>query len=76
MAPLTIVLGTGRCGSTMLSDVVNEHRKVLSLSEFFACLDPLGFADGELDGPEFWKLLSAPRLKPNTLMRKGVMVPE
>ncbi|GFM99390.1 hypothetical protein Sfulv_42010 [Streptomyces fulvorobeus] len=76
MAPLTIVLGTGRCGSTMLSDLVNEHREVLSLSEFFACLDPWGFSAGELDGPAFWNLLSAPRLKPNTLMRKGVTVPE
>ncbi|MEU8673389.1 hypothetical protein [Streptomyces sp. NPDC048560] len=76
MAPLTIVLGTGRCGSTMLSDLVNEHREVLSLSEFFACLDPWGFSAGELDGPAFWHLLSTPRLKPNTLMRKGVTVPE
>ncbi|GHH81155.1 hypothetical protein GCM10018793_38020 [Streptomyces sulfonofaciens] len=76
MASLTIVLGTGRCGSTMLSDLVNEHRKVLSLSEFFACLDPLGFTGGNVDGPEFWQLLSAPRLKPNTLMRRGVAVPE
>ncbi|MER6998122.1 hypothetical protein [Streptomyces sp. NPDC000410] len=76
MAPLTIVLGTGRCGSTMLSDLVNEHPKVLSLSEFFACLDPWVFTHGDVDGPEFWRLISAPRLKPNTVMRRGVVVPE
>lgn len=76
MAPLTIILGTGRCGSTMLSDLVNEHRRVLSLSEFFAGLDPLGFTGGDVDGAAFWAMLGSPRLKPNTLLRKGVEVPE
>ncbi|MFF5725061.1 hypothetical protein [[Kitasatospora] papulosa] len=74
--PLTIVLGTGRCGSTMLSDLVNEHPGALSLSEFFACLDPGVFPVGMLDGPAFWKLLGTPRLKPNVLMTHGVTVPE
>lgn len=74
--PLTIVLGTGRCGSTMLSDLVNEHPGALSLSEFFACLDPGVFPDGAVDGPAFWKLLSTPRLKPNVLMTHRVPVPE
>jgi hypothetical protein len=76
LLPITIVLGTGRCGSTMVSDLVNEHPAVLSLSEFFACLDPLGFPGTSVDGTAFWKLLSTPRLKPNTLMRRGVVVPE
>ncbi|MEU8540517.1 hypothetical protein AB0C52_11100 [Streptomyces sp. NPDC048717] len=74
--PLTIVLGTGRCGSTMLSDLVNQDPGTLSLSEFFACLDPGAFPDGTLDGPAFWKLLGAPRLKPNVLLSRGVAVPE
>ncbi|MEV6260746.1 hypothetical protein AB0M42_08345 [Streptomyces sp. NPDC051784] len=74
--PLTIVLGTGRCGSTMLSDLVNEHPGALSLSEFFACLDPGVFPQGTLDGPAFWKLLGSPRLKPNLLMSRGITVPE
>ncbi|MEV2246278.1 hypothetical protein [Streptomyces sp. NPDC049970] len=74
--PLTVVLGTGRCGSTMLSDLVNQHPGALSLSEFFACLDPGAFPDGTLDGTAFWKLLGTPRLKPNVLMRHGVKVPE
>ncbi|MEU0133174.1 hypothetical protein ABZ172_03890 [Streptomyces sp. NPDC006296] len=74
--PLTIVLGTGRCGSTMLSDLVNLHPGALSLSEFFACLDPGVFPGGTLDGPAFWKVLGTPRLKPNVLMSRGVTVPE
>jgi putative sulfotransferase len=60
----------------MLSDLVNEHREALSLSEFFASLDPLGFTGGDMDGAAFWAMLSTPRLKPNTLLRKGVTVPE
>jgi hypothetical protein len=73
---LTIILGTGRCGSTMVSDLVNEHPDVLSLSELFAALDPLGFTGGEPTGAEFWSLLSDPRPKPNTLLRKGIPIPE
>lgn len=37
IAPV-LVLSTGRCGSTMLSDVLNTHAEVLSLSEFFTSL--------------------------------------
>ncbi|MFF9687049.1 hypothetical protein [Streptomyces sp. NPDC014623] len=60
----------------MLSDLVNEHPGALSLSEFFACLDPGVFPGGTLDGPAFWRLLGTPRLKPSVLMRHGVTVPE
>ncbi|MGW0118715.1 sulfotransferase family protein [Streptomyces sp. NPDC003327] len=60
----------------MLSDLVNQHPGALSLSEFFACLDPGVFPAGQLDGPEFWKVLGTPRLKPNVLMSRGVTVPE
>lgn len=69
--PLTIVVGTGRCGSTMLSDLFAVHGDVLSLSEFFACLSPLAFPDGPVSGTEFWRILAEPRLKPNVLIRHG-----
>jgi hypothetical protein len=35
---LTFVVGTGRCGSTMLSAMLREHPDVLSMSEFFGTL--------------------------------------
>ena len=35
MSTPTYVVGTGRCGSTMLSNMLREHPKVLSISEFF-----------------------------------------
>ena len=36
--PPAFVLNTGRCGSTLLSDVLNSHPRVLSLSEFFSAV--------------------------------------
>lgn len=74
--PLTIILGTGRCGSTMLSDLVSTHPSVLSLSELFATLSPLAFPGAALSGIEFWRILSEPRLKHNTLIQNGAAPPE
>jgi hypothetical protein len=36
--PLTFVVGTGRCGSTMLSRMLKQHPNVLSLNEFMNVL--------------------------------------
>ena len=38
MSTPTFIVGTGRCGSTMLSNMLREHPKVLSLSEFLPSL--------------------------------------
>lgn len=55
IAPV-IVLSTGRCGSTMISDVLNRHPKVLSLSEFFSFLGIRAFRKKRLDGKAMWDL--------------------
>jgi putative sulfotransferase len=73
---VTFIVGTGRCGSTMLSDVLRHHPDVLSLSEFFAGLSPLAFPAAALDGEQFWRILATPRLKPNTLVRQGARISE
>ncbi|MEV0188204.1 sulfotransferase [Kitasatospora purpeofusca] len=60
---LTFIVGTGRCGSTMLSRALQAHPDVLSLNEFFTCLVGKGdvaFPERELDGREFWALLGEP----------------
>jgi putative sulfotransferase len=73
---LTFIVGSGRCGSTMLSDALRSHPQVLSLSEFFACLSPSAFPTTSVDGAEFWRILATPRLKPNTLIRHGIPADE
>ena len=61
----TFVVGTGRCGSTMLSNMLREHPKVLSLSEFFAWLVDSGtrlaetFSPTPLNGERFWDVAAA-----------------
>jgi Sulfotransferase domain/Sulfotransferase family len=61
----TFIVGTGRCGSTMLSNMLREHPKVLSLSEFFAFIvGPDGrlaetFPPEPVDGPGFWEVVAA-----------------
>jgi putative sulfotransferase len=58
------IVSTGRCGSTLLSELLLTHPAVLSLSELFAMLqsERLGaFPADELDGGEMWRVLSTPR---------------
>lgn len=78
--PLTFILGTGRCGSTMMSRLLTRHENVLSLSEFFTSLgQPIGppaGAAGPLDGPAFWRLLATPNPRSNFLMKKGAPGPD
>ena len=52
------VLGTGRCGSTTLSDILNAHPRILSLSEFisFTGIGPFRYRNParpkDLEGPQ------------------------
>ena len=55
MAPV-FILSTGRCGSTMLSDMLNRHPKVLSLSEFFTFIVWKAFLRKRLDGKAMWEM--------------------
>lgn len=61
----TFVVGTGRCGSTMLSNMLREHPKVLSLSEFYGCIIDYGarilpaFSPEPMNGHEFWTFIAA-----------------
>ncbi|MEO0688948.1 MAG: sulfotransferase [Pseudomonadota bacterium] len=54
----TFVLGPGRCGSTMVSDILNLHPDILSLSEFFSMQGVRSLLPGELTGKAYWKQLS------------------
>ena len=49
-----LVLSTGRCGSTMVSEVLNTHPDVLSLSEFFISLGMKSLIRKRLGGKALW----------------------
>ncbi len=54
------VVGTGRCGSTLLSLMLSEHRDVTSIHEFFTGLDwGTRFAGGDITAAHVVALLSA-----------------
>jgi hypothetical protein len=57
---LTYVVGTGRCGSTMLARTLHEHPDVLSVSEFFVhlTLQAEDVPAEHMNGEELWRVLS------------------
>ena len=64
MSTPTFIVGTGRCGSTMLSNMLREHPKVLSLSEFFLlvsdCLRSTApYSTEPMNGRQFWAIIAA-----------------
>lgn len=76
--PLFIV-SAGRSGSTMLSDLLSLHPVILSLSELFNALHPLGFRQDPIDGANLWRVLSEPRPRHTAwlrLMERGLVIDE
>ncbi|MCB9527158.1 MAG: sulfotransferase [Myxococcales bacterium] len=79
--PLLIV-GTGRCGSTLVSQMLDDHPEVTSLSELFTFASDLGnrvpwiFPAEAIDGEAFWQRMAyhPPRL--SLLLRHGLRMPE
>ncbi len=77
-----IVVGTGRCGSTLLSQMVRQHPDLLSVSEVFSFTTDLGtrieraFPVGALSGAEFWNVLSSPQPRQSLLLTHGLQMPE
>jgi Sulfotransferase family len=62
---LTFIVNTARCGSTMVSRILNMHPEVLSISEFFSAITGnvtqwKEFPSRDMDGQEMWELISAP----------------
>jgi hypothetical protein len=76
---LTFVVSTGRCGSTLLSLILREHRDVLSLSEFFSTVMRVsragGFPTADMDGAELWRLLATPDPLAGQLARQAQASP-
>jgi hypothetical protein len=70
------VVGSGRCGSTLLSNLLRTSDQVLSLSEVLTVIGGRkAFEERALAGPEMWELLSRPQPDMMALLRRGA-VPE
>ncbi len=74
--PGVFVVSTGRCGSTMLSNMFRLNPEILSLSEFLAMLSPDPLPLGELAPAAYWRLLTEPRPLFRHAYQLGVRVPE
>ena len=80
--PLTFVVGTGRCGSTLLSRILRRHPDVLSMSEFFGIMrlagasGKAGFPVAGMDGAELWRMLAAPFPMLDAMIASGLRTPE
>lgn len=80
-APL-LVVGTGRCGSTLLSQMLRVHPQVASISELFSFVTDLGgwiaraFPDRPIDGAQFWQVVAGRHPRQNLLLRHGLRMPE
>lgn len=75
---LTFIVGTGRCGSTMLSRLLHLHPQVLSVSEFFCTLAP-GSPElpvPSIDGRQLWNVLASPEPSLDAIVRCGLATQE
>lgn len=70
MNPVLIV-STGRAGSTMLSEIVRLHPRMLSVSEFFVNFDSRALVGGALGGEEMCRRLVTPGPLFSLLIRSG-----
>jgi hypothetical protein len=75
--PARFVVGTGRCGSTLLSRMLGRHERVLNLSEVFTGLDwGRRFAPGSWTGAEVAELLTTPNDVIDAVVGRGYDVEE
>jgi hypothetical protein len=76
------IVGTGRCGSTMLSDIVRRHPGILSISELFAFAADLGgriaetFPDGDVDAEQVRAIVAAAHPRQTLMHRHDAVMDE
>lgn len=83
MSVPTFVVGSARCGSTMISNMLREHPKVLSLSEFFSSISDSSphrtseiFSSDQMSGRRFWGVISAITPTISFALRHRIELPE
>jgi hypothetical protein len=75
---LTIIVGTGRCGSTMLSRMFDMHPQILSLSEFWNLFPDrdIKILAASATGDEFWQMIASPGLVDDGIIAAGIPMEE
>ncbi|MEQ1500958.1 MAG: sulfotransferase [Myxococcota bacterium] len=82
MSAPAFVVGTGRCGSTLLSNMLRAHGQILSVSELFTLATDLGgrvaetFPSEPVDGAAFWRIVAGVHPKSAAMLRHGVAMDE
>ena len=70
-----IIISNGRCGSTLLSDLIRDEPSTCSAQEFFHSMAPWSRIE-VLTGAEYWTVLSSLKPELSVLFRLGVPPPE
>ncbi|MGR8934042.1 MAG: sulfotransferase family protein [Gammaproteobacteria bacterium] len=70
------IVSTGRCGSTMLSNMVKCHPDLLSLSEFFTSLSNQAFLGRRMTGETVFRRLNTLSPAGRALLKNGLTVDE
>lgn len=68
----SIIISNGRCGSTLLSDLIVDEPETCSAQEFFTSVEPWPHGAAPLTGAAYWSILSSPKLELSVLLRLGV----
>lgn len=76
--PIFVVACSGRCGSTLLSEMLEMHPQVLSLSEFLVplVLSGVRHAGQVMTARQFCTALQTRMPTTSALLREGITVPE
>jgi putative sulfotransferase len=67
-----IIISNGRCGSTLLSDLIVEEPETCSVQEFFMSVAPWSRSREVLSGADYWKVLAGPKRELSVLFRIGL----
>jgi hypothetical protein len=71
------IVGTGRCGSTLLSRMIGENREVASIFEFFNGLDPgRRFQREPVSGATYRELITHNHPFVRLVLERGYAIPE
>ena len=82
MSTPTFIVGTGRCGSTLLSSMLQQHPRLTSISELISFVTDLG---GRVDrflpeqtwtGAQLWQAVATPWPRANLMLQHDVAMPE